>query len=139
MVDSCRTCITSSPVDEGYQPGDVWVLMQLRWKPYTSRLAHPFLFLEHSAQGALPRFVATSSLPFPVLMLASFTSVYSVSISFLCTIEGPIFVPQHTQLLSPSRIASCADRHKPVHLAVPAALLHLLLYSCTNCGIGLHT
>ena len=92
-----------------------------------SHLAPLLTFQEYSAQGALPRFDATSTFPFPVLMHASFTSICICSMSFLCTIEGPIcvrsylcsflfvFVPQNSQLWSPCQFASLLVRRKPVH------------------------
>ena len=93
-------------------------ITQLKWKWYrqeahTSHLAPLLTFPDHSAQGVPPRFSETSSLPFP--MTASFTSVCRGSIFFLCTINGPTFVPQHAQPHSPSWIVSHFEWHKPVH------------------------
>ena len=108
---------------------------QLSWKwqrpeAHTSRLAPLLTFPEHSVLDApMVRcdFLIAVSIPMP----AYFTSAYRGSISFLCTIKGSTFVPQHAQLWSPSLIASRSERRKPVHFRC-LSLLQLLQAACRS-------
>ena len=49
------------------------------------------------------------------LLMLSPTSICSGSILFFITIESSMFIPQHTQLWFPSRVASCCERLNPIH------------------------
>ena len=99
---TCRTYVASSPANEDCQLGDntIGVYVATAVSVHKSSCSTPY-FPGAFGTGCSPRFGATSPLPFPVPMPATFTSVCRGSMLFLCTIERPTFAPQHAHHGSP--------------------------------------